>query len=73
MTTHIHIGIDTCMAETVIRFALVLVRKHFICFLDFLELFFSRFAVGIAIGMKLHRKLAISFFNFIIRGIFSNP
>ena len=66
MSPHIHIGIDTGMAETVIRFPFMFIGENLVSFLDFLELFFSGFTIRIAIRMILHRQLAVGFLDLIL-------
>ena len=54
------------MAETVIGGAPVAVLEHVIGFVDFLELVFAILVAGIAVGMPLHRELAIGGFQFAV-------
>ena len=57
------------MAETVIGGALVAVLEHVIGFVDFLEFVLAILVAGIAVGMPLHRELAIGGFQFaVVRG-----
>ena len=58
----------------VICCTLLRVRQHFISLFGFLELFFRNFGRVslVAVGMVLHRKLAIGLLNFFFRGVTGN-
>ena len=56
------IGIDTRMSVAVIRSTLIFVRQNFISLFGLFEFLFGFLAVGIAIGVILHRQLAVGLF-----------
>ncbi|GAA5242167.1 hypothetical protein BMMON2_49890 [Burkholderia mallei] len=54
------------MAVLVVRGPLLAVRQHSIGFLRFLEMLLRILAVRIAVGMVLHRELAICLLDFVV-------
>nr|GEU28124.1 hypothetical protein [Tanacetum cinerariifolium] len=64
------IRIDARVTVAVVRFALVRVGQHFVCFLDFLELFFRVFIVRITVRMVLHGQFTIGLLDFVFRRVF---
>ncbi len=61
-----HVRIDARMAVLVVRRTLLRVRQHFIGFLHLLEMPFRILVARIAVGVVLHRELAISLLDFVI-------
>src|SRR5580698_2255632 len=61
-----HVRIDTRMAVLVVSRAFLRVRQHFVGFLRLLEMLFRVLAVWIAVGVKLHRQLAICLLDFVV-------
>ena len=57
------------MAELVVAGALFRVTQDLVGACGELEFFFGRFVVGVFVGMKLHGKLAISFFDRVAVGV----
>ena len=57
------------MAVLVIGAALLVVRKHLVSLFRFFELLFGFWIVRVTVRVMLHRKLAISLFNFFFRSI----
>ena len=57
------------VAVLVVGRALLSVGQGLVGFLRFLELFFRFRIVRIAVGMVLHRQLAISLLDFFLRGV----
>ena len=51
------------MTVLVIGAALLVVREHLVGFFRLFELLFRLWVVRVAVGVVLHRKLAISLFN----------
>ena len=60
------------MAETVVGGPLLRVLQAIIGFVDFLEAVFGFGVAGISVRMKLHRKLAICAFQFLVIGALAN-
>ena len=54
------------MPEAIVKRALLRIGKHGIGFGDFLEALFRIWIIRVAIGMVLHRELAICAFQFLI-------
>src|SRR5260363_105463 len=53
--------------------AVLRIGEHFLRVLDFLETRLGLFIVRIAVGVILHRELAIRFFDFLIARVFGDP
>ena len=64
-----HARVNACVAVAIIGGALVGFRKHFVGFLHFLEMPFRIRVAEVAIGVILHRQLAIGFFQIGIGGV----
>ena len=69
-----HVGVHACVAILVIGGAFLVVRKHLVGFLGFLEFFFSNLVrrTLVTIRMVLHRKLAVRFFDVFGARVFGN-
>ena len=61
--------IDARVAVLVVGGALVGVRQNFVSLLGFLELFLGLRIVGVAVGVKFHRELAIRLLDVVFRRI----
>ena len=66
------VGIHTGKAELVIAGTLIVIGQHLVGLADFLELFFSGFVTGVAVGVVLHGLLAVGLFYRIGTGILFN-
>ena len=64
-----HSALECGVAVLVIGSALLRVAQYFISFLRFLEMFLGFRIVRIAVGVMLHRQLAISLFDIFVRSI----
>src|SRR5712671_3316838 len=56
-------------AKLIVFGSLFGISEHFISFLDFLELLFRLFAVGVQVGMVFPGEFAMSLLDFLILGI----
>ena len=65
-TASAEIGIHTGVAILIVTGLLITVRQHFICLVDFLELLFCLFIVGIQVRMVLPCLLLICFFDLVL-------
>jgi hypothetical protein len=66
-------ALKSCMTEPIVSCAFPLILQHVIGFIDGFEFLLSLFIARIAVGVILHRQLAIGFFDFLIAGAFGNP
>ena len=71
-TGNMEIHLERRMAETVVGGPLLRVLQAFIGFVDFLEAVFGFGVAGIPVWMKLHRKLAVCAFQFLVVGALAN-
>src|SRR5690606_36886737 len=62
--------IESAMAKAVIGGALLIVFQDVISFANFFELLFGFFVIGVFVGVVLHGKLAVSFFQLVRAGFF---
>ena len=65
-------AVDTGMTKLVVAGTLLLVGKDFVGLGDFFKLFLGLFVARIFIRMVFNRKLAVSLFDFVVRGVFTN-
>src|SRR5471030_714070 len=64
-----HVRIDAGMAVLIVSRALLRIREHFIGLFGLLETRFRILVIRIAVGVMLHRKLAISLLDFVVARI----
>jgi len=50
----------------------LLVGQNIVSFVDLLEFFLGGFVAGVFVWVVFDRKLAIGFFDFVIRGVFAD-
>ena len=67
------IGIDTGMAKAIIGFTLLGIGQHLVGLFGLFEFFFRFLIARIAIGVELHRELAIRFFQLFFTRVLCNP
>ena len=70
-----HVRVHAGVAVLVVGGALLRVAQHFVGFLAFLEFLFRSLGrvTLVAVGVVLHRQLAISLLDFFFRGVLGNP
>ena len=69
---HSGLLIYTSVAVLIISRTFLAIRENFVGFFGFFEMAFSVRIVRIAVGVMLHRQLAICFFDVFVRGIAIN-
>ena len=69
-----HVGVHARVTVLVVSGALLRVRKHLVGLFGLFEFFFCLLSpiALVAVGVKLHRQLAISFLDVVLGRVFSN-